>query len=284
MLTTPSPAARNTRRAPTARHIPAWGGAPCSATPDARGLKAPPIAVSVPQIPLVAFHPVLLQERAKFVLERTLPMMYLLRIDVLDQCLQICRPNRKRSVPSLPCELRALRRFCLEPLRRRSLQVPDQLGEIRAPRHSDRKMYMVRNPSHAIALTPGIANDHGKVRIQLRTDRIIENRPAALRTEDHVHHNERERQWHRRQYRSGLQPSPVTSNTSWGFAPCWYSVAPSALRAGYQLGATDPRQRAESPTYTSMGRSPMYAHPILPRAEGPTYAELGGGVALGAAL
>jgi hypothetical protein len=28
----------------------------------------------------------------------------------------------------------------------------------------------------------------------------------------------------------------------------------------------------------------MYAHPILPRAEGPTYAELGGGVALGAAL
>jgi hypothetical protein len=44
-----------------------------------------------------------------------------------------------------------------------------------------------------------------------------------------VHHNERERQWHRQEYRSGLQPSPVTRNTSWGCAPCWYRPAPSAL-------------------------------------------------------
>jgi hypothetical protein len=45
-----------------------------------------------------------------------------------------------------------------------------------------------------------------------------------------MHNDERERQWHRQKYRSGLQPSHVTPNTSWGFAPCWYSDAPSALR------------------------------------------------------
>jgi hypothetical protein len=44
-----------------------------------------------------------------------------------------------------------------------------------------------------------------------------------------VHQNERERQGHYRDYRSGLQPSDVTRDCTWGFTPCWYSAAPSAL-------------------------------------------------------
>jgi hypothetical protein len=44
-----------------------------------------------------------------------------------------------------------------------------------------------------------------------------------------MHQNERERQRHRSHYRSGLQPSPLIRNTSWGFAPCWDRAAPSAL-------------------------------------------------------
>jgi hypothetical protein len=106
-----------------------------------------------------------------------------------------------------------------------------------------------------------------------------------------MHHNESKRQWHRQQYRSGLQPSPVTRNTSWGFAPCWYSNATAALR-NTTLSLIQMLARSSSRTppsangapYTSMGRSPMYAHLKFPRAEGPTYAELGGEVALGAAL
>jgi hypothetical protein len=43
-----------------------------------------------------------------------------------------------------------------------------------------------------------------------------------------MHHNERERQWHRRDYRSGFQPSPVTAATSWGDAPGYKTV-------GFQL-------------------------------------------------
>lgn len=230
MLAIPS-ASTSIQKAPTARRIPAWGGAPCWATADARGLKARPIAVSVPQIPLVAFHPVLLQERAKFVLERTLPMMRLLRVDVLDQRLQVCRPNRKHPISSLPCELRQCRGFCLDPFRRRCLQLCNQLRYIRRSRQSHCEMHMIRNASNAVTLASGVTCDRSKIRIQLRTHRIIENRSAALRTEDHVHHNERKRQWHRHEYRSGLQPSPVTRNTSWSCAPCWYSVVPSALCA-----------------------------------------------------
>ena len=246
------PNTNHIQEAPTARPIPAWGAAPCTTTPDTRGLKARPIpawgeapcwAISnarglkarpiplIPQIPLVALHTVLLQERTKLVLKRTLSMMRLLRVDVLNQRLQICRPNRKRSIPSLPRERRQCRRFCFDPLRRRCLQLRNQFCHIRRSRQTDCEMHMVCYASHAITLASGIANNRGKIRIQFHTDRIIQSRSASFRTEDHMHHNERERQWHRHEYRSGLQPSPVTRNTSWGCAPCWYRVAPLALCA-----------------------------------------------------
>jgi hypothetical protein len=208
-------------KAPKARPIPAWGEAPCWYAPDPRGLKARPMP-SIPQILLVAFHSILLQERPELILEILLPMMRLLRVDILNQRLQISRTYRERSVSPLPRELRQHRRFGLEPLRRRSLQLRNQLRNICGSQQPDCKMHMVRNTSHAVALAPGIANDRGKVRIQFRTNRITQNSLPALRTEDHMHHDERKRQWHRQEYRSGLQPSVVTCNTSWGYAPCWY--------------------------------------------------------------
>ena len=220
-----------------AQHIPAWGEAPCWATSNVRGLKARPINPSIPQILLVAFHPILLQECPKLILKIPLPMMCLLSIDVLNQGLQIRRSNGKRAVSSLPCELRQCWRLRLQPLRRRSLQLRNHLRDICGARQSDRKMYMVGSTSHAITLASGIAQDRGEVGIQLRTHGLIQHRTSALRTEDHMHHDERERQWHRQDYRSGLQPSHVTPNTSWGFAPCWYSHAPSALRL---CAATNP--------------------------------------------
>ena len=229
-------------RAPTARPIPAWGEAPCWATPKVRGLKARPITPSTPQVPLVAFDPILPQERTKLILKRMLLVMCFLCRNVLDQRLQIRWPNRKRPVPSLPSELRQRRRLRLEPLRRRSLQLRNQLRDIRAARQSDRKMHMVGNASHAITLASCATHNCSQIGMEVGPHRIIENRPAFLGTEDHVHQNERERQWHRGDYRSGLQPSSVTHNTTWGCAPCWYSVAPSAL---WPVVAGNPFETAE---------------------------------------
>ena len=232
------PGPTRAQKAPTARPIPAWGEAPCWFPPNVQGLKARHIT-SIPQISLVAFHAVFLQERTKLILIRPLAMMCLLRVDILNQRLQIGRPNRKRSIPSLPRERRQCRGFCLDPLRRRCLQLRNQLRNIRRSRQTDCHMHMVGNASHAITLTPGIPSNRSKIRIQLRTNRIIQNRTASLRTEDHMHHNERERQWHGHEYRPGLQPSPVTRNTSWGCAPCWYRVAPSALETWYRQTVLD---------------------------------------------
>ena len=222
----------NDAKAPKARPIPAWGEAPCGPAPPPRGLKARPIAASVPQILLIAFHSILLQKGAKLILKRTLPMMHLLRVDVLDERLQICRPNRKHSVSSLPGELCQPRRLGFQPLRRRGLQLRDQPRNIRGARQSNRKVYMVLHASYAITLAPSVARDRGKIRIQLRTNGIVHQTSSVFGTEDHMHYNERERQRHGDEYRSGLQPSLVILNTPWGFAPCWYSYAPSALSVG----------------------------------------------------
>jgi hypothetical protein len=232
LLTNPSnPAAK----APKARPIPAWGVAPCIPGQSTRGLKARPINLSIPQIFLVAFHPILLQERPKLILKRTLCVMRLLAGDVLDQRLQIRRPHRKSSISPLPRELRQRWRLCLKPFRRGRLQLRNQLRDICGARQSNGKMHVVRDTPHAIAFAPGVAHNCSQISMKVGPHRIIENRPAILRTEDHVHQNERKREWHRRDYMSGLQPSLVTHNTTWGFTPCWYSVAPSAL---WRLAAT----------------------------------------------
>jgi hypothetical protein len=215
-----------------ARPIPAWGEAPCKPTPKFRGLKARPITSSIPQKLLVALHPILLQEGAKLILKRTLLVMRLLPIDVLHQRLQIGRPNRKRPIPSLPGELRQRGRLRLQPLRRCCLQLRNQLRDSRGPRQSNRKMNMVRRSTNAIALAPRIARNRREIAMKIASYSIVKKRPAPLGTEDQMHHNKRERQWHGQVYRPGLQPSTLTRDLSWGCAPCWYSVAPSALGIG----------------------------------------------------
>src|SRR6185312_14612538 len=103
-----------TPKGPKARPIPAWGETPGIAPSNIQGLKARPISPSIPDIPLVAFHPIFLEERTKFILKRLLAMMHFLRIDVLCQRIQIRRANGERPIAPLPSELRQSRRLGLE--------------------------------------------------------------------------------------------------------------------------------------------------------------------------
>jgi len=217
--------------APTARPIPAWGEAPCTAAPQIRGLKARPIAPSIPHIPLVAFNSILLQERPKLLLKIALPVMRFLTLDVLDQGLQIRRPNRERAISSLPCELRQRGRLRLDPLGRGRFEVFHQLRNRRCARQSNRQMNVVGNASHAIAFTFGVANDSSKISIERRTYRSVELRRSILRAEDHMNEQKRERLWHRSDYRSGLQPSTRSAVRDLGLRPRLVYPAPSALIA-----------------------------------------------------
>ena len=232
-----------TNPAPSARPIPAWGAAPCAAVPQIRGLKARPIELSIPHIPLVAFNPVLLQQHAKLLLIITLPMMRFLALDVLDQGLQIRRPNRERTISSLPCELRQRGRLRLDPLGRGRFEILDQPRHRRCARQPNRQMNVVGNAPHAIAFTLGIANDGGKIGVECRTHRLVDPRHSVLRTEDHMDEQKRERLWHRSDYRSGLQPSVRSAVSFLGLRPRLVYPAPSALSAHSSITAPKARLR-----------------------------------------
>jgi len=90
-------------------------------------------------------------------------------------------------------------------------------------------MNMVRNAANSIAFAIGIASDGGKISMQRGLHSIIKQRQTIFRAEDHMDKNERERSRHRKDYRSGLQPSYFCSERTRGFAPRWYSAAPLAL-------------------------------------------------------
>jgi len=88
---------------------------------------------------------------------------------------------------------------------------------------------MVRDTAHAETFTSGIASNSSKVGVKHGADISVEESPAVLCAEGHMNKNKRERLRHRNDYRSGLQPSSVVGDRTWGFAPGWYSAAPLAL-------------------------------------------------------
>lgn len=216
-------------QAPTARSIPAWGDAPCVDARNIRGLKARPITPSIPHISFVAFHAIFLHERPHLPLEITPPVMRLLGIDVTDQRIHIRWPNGKRRIPFLPCEFRQTGRLGLEPFGGRGLQLSHQLRDRRRPRQANGEMNVVCDTAHAIAFASGIPRHRREVGMKIGAGSIVQRGRAALRAEDHMNQNKRERLRHGGNYRSGLQPSHRGGYDPWGVAPCWYSKAPSAL-------------------------------------------------------
>ena len=223
-------------KAPTARCIPAWGEAPCSSMPRTKGLKARHISPrgsdefmdrafsphlplvtfhgalphagmerafgasidSIPQIPFIALHPILLEEGLKFILKRLLPVMPLLVIDVSQQRIQIPRPNGKCAIPLLPRELRQTRRLRLQPFGRGGFELFHQLRHVRCAGQANGKMNVILHAADPVALAFGVAGNGGKIGIERGTHRSIKSRYAIFCAEDHVDQNKCERLRHRR--------------------------------------------------------------------------------------
>src|SRR6185437_13488570 len=119
-----TPASRD-HQAPKAHSIPARGEAPCPVRIENRGLKAR--AISIPQMLVVGIQSILPQERTQLITKRLFAMTRLLPIDISQQRLKICRPNRERPVTDLPGETRNSLR--LQPSLRGGLQSLDELRD-----------------------------------------------------------------------------------------------------------------------------------------------------------
>lgn len=112
--------------------------------------------------------------------------------------------------------------------------------------------------ANAVALAAHAPSHGRKIRVKFTANRHIENRLPVFRAEDHVYQNKSQRLAHRRDYRSGFQPSTdMGGPASWGFAPCWYS--PRLRRSAYAPLKTDhhcslPVNEREAPLIADGGR------------------------------
>ena len=196
-----------------ARSIPAWGEAPGVSVPPTRGLKARPIASSIPNIPLVAVESITFQECSKLVLKRLLHMVRLLTLDVPNQCLQVRRSNRKHSISTLPFERPQLRSSRLQPFGRIRLQRSNQLGNRQRSGQSDGQAHRVCYPTNPVALTASIPDRRCKVGVQVRTYHLAQQRLPVVRAEDDINQHKAKRLSYGQNDRSGLQPFIVLRRT-----------------------------------------------------------------------
>jgi hypothetical protein len=174
--------------------------------------------LSIPQIPFIKFHAILFQKCLQFILKCHLAMMRFLHIDITNQCIQIRRSNRKRTISALPCELFQRRRLSLEPLRRR-LQFFHQLSHIRRAGQADGKMNVIGNSSNPEAFAFGIAGDGGKISVKVGEHSSVKDRRAIFCAENNMNKKECKRLRHCGDYRSGLQPSYAIGNSYMGQCP-----------------------------------------------------------------
>lgn len=216
-----------------ARATVAWGEAPGCRHAATRGLKAcakcphrrefqsarPTFdATSIPNKPLIERHAILRKHRSHLALKIAPPMVFRLPIDIPHQRCPIAQPHRKRRIPALPRELRKLRPFRLNPLRRRNLQPLDHLRHGLRPRDKQRNMDVITHPTHPHANILG-PNRRRQNRMHLASNSVAQKRPSPLRAEDQMHQYVRDRLRHATDYSADPQSAPVTATTSWGCAP-----------------------------------------------------------------
>ena len=218
-----------TAKAPEARPIPAWGEAPRMRMEEPRGPEARPIPASIPKVSFLPFDPIPLQEGSKFILICLVRMMRLLRIDVMDQCMQIRRPNRKRAISTLPRKLRQLRRLALEPPRGGRFQLRNEIRNIGLTVQTNCQVDVVGDTAHPKTFALVVANDRCEIGMEVRPHSLIQNGCTVLRAEDHLDMEKCQRPSHSEDYRSDPRPSCPKPNVTWGFAPRWYIGAPPAL-------------------------------------------------------
>lgn len=218
-----------------ARATLAWGNAPGRQPSVPGGLKvrakSPPRhkinattssvnqPTSIPNKLFIKRHPVLVEHGTHLGLKITPLMMHGLPIDVSHQCVTIAQPHRKRSIPTLPTELRELRPLRLDPLRRRDLEPLHQTRNRLSTRKKHRQVDVIGNPADSNANIVRSVENSREVRVHLHANVVMEQRSTILRTEHNVNQHVGKRLGHGRKYSAGLQPAIHPYPNTWGVAP-----------------------------------------------------------------
>jgi hypothetical protein len=143
---------------------------------------------------------ILLKKRPHLLLEIPLAVMRLLLLDVLQQRPHVRRTHGKRPIPALPPK--RLNAFNFHPLRRRDLDLFNELRNTLLRMHPHRQMHMIGHPTHPQTLALFVANDGREVRMQSIPHIIPQIRTTILGTEDNMDQQKAQRLGHDEDYRS----------------------------------------------------------------------------------
>lgn len=112
---------------PKGRHVAARGRSPGHSVGVWQRPEGARYRGSIPNVPLIQCHLLLLAQLPELILKRPLPMMLRLALDVENDPFDVSLTNGKCSVSSLPRKLRHGRPPDLQPLRGSHLQLLDRL-------------------------------------------------------------------------------------------------------------------------------------------------------------
>jgi hypothetical protein len=160
---------------------------------------------------------ILLKKRAHLTLKISLEMVRLLLVDVMNQRAQRRRTYREQPIPALPREIR--NSLLLHPNGRTSLDFRHNLSGRSRRGQSHREMNVIGDPTHPKAFAIQLARSPRKVSVKSGSNLVIDQGSMLFRREDNMHQVEAQRLWHGDDFMSGLQPSPVSTNTYLGFRP-----------------------------------------------------------------
>jgi hypothetical protein len=101
---------------------------------------------SIPHIPFIVFHPMLLEQCPQLILKRSLQVMLGLILNVSPHHVCLRFTHRERRIPALPVEIAIPRVFLLDPRRTRFLHLADDVRQrvIFGKREQDVKVILHR--------------------------------------------------------------------------------------------------------------------------------------------
>ena len=160
---------------------------------------------------------VLLEKRAHLVLETTLGVVPLLRVDVLDESIEVGGANREEAVPALPREPRHT--LGLYPLRGSGFEFRHKVRRRFRCNQPDGKMNMVGDTASAKTFTTEPPDGRSEICMKIRRNVVSDQWQAVLRAEDDMHQVHAVRLRHGGDYMSGLQPSGALPHAYLGLRP-----------------------------------------------------------------
>ncbi len=164
------------------------------------------MAPSIPNVPFIERHMILLQKRAHLILKTSFAVVHRLPVDVLNERADVRRADGKQGIAALPCKLSFPLLF--HPGRRAGLDLGDELRGGPGRRQPNRKMNVVGGSACSKALAIQFARCSREIGMQGGGLVAGDGWKSLFGAEDDVDQIEAQRLGHGRDYMPGLQPSP----------------------------------------------------------------------------